>query len=330
MTTNPVVTILIVDDEPNNINYLEQELEEQGYQTVSATDGTEALTKAVIHSPTVILLDVLMPGMDGFSACRALKEREDTQLIPVIIMTALGAIEDRVRGIEAGADDFLTKPVDERELLARVRTAVAHKQLIDRRIQEYTPPTRVFHKEGEFWTIAYKGKVNRVRDSKGLQHIAYLLRHPHHAIHVRYLDTAAIGQGSQEVFPEGSIHEDLGHAGEVLDAKAKAAYWQRLNELQEALAAAKKNNPRQAEQIEQEIEALSQQLRNAVGMGGHDRRNGAHIERARVNVKRAIDAALQKLETLDPELWLHLKTTIKTGTSCSYIPDLKLPSPWQL
>jgi len=330
MSTNPAVTILIVDDEPNNIDYLEQELEEQGYQTVSATNGTDALAKAVIYSPTVILLDVLMPGMDGFSACRALKEREDTQLIPVIIMTALGAIEDRVRGIEAGADDFLTKPVDERELLARVRSAVTHKQLIDRKIQEYTPPTRVFHKEGEFWTVAYKGKVNRVRDSKGLHHIAYLLRHPHRAIHVRDLDTSVLGEGSRAVFPEGSIHEDLGHAGEVLDAKAKAAYWQRLNELQEALAAAKRNNFQQAERIEQEIDALYYQLRHAVGMSGHDRFDGAHVERARVNVKRAIDAALQKIGSLDPELWLHLKTTIKTGISCSYIPDLNLPSPWQL
>ncbi len=330
MAIHSTATILIVDDEPNNINYLEQELEEQGYQTVSATNGTEALAKAVTHSPTVILLDVLMPEMDGFSACRALKEREDTQLIPVIIMTALGAIEDRVRGIEAGADDFLTKPVDDRELLARVRSAVTHKQLIDRRIQEHTAPTRVFHKEGELWTVAYKGKVNRLRDSKGLHHIAYLLRHPHRAIHVRDLDTTAIGEGSREVFPEGSIHEDLGHAGEVLDAKAKAAYWQRLNELQETLAAAKRNNPQQAERIEQEIDALQDQLRHAVGMNGHDRFDGAHIERARVNVKRAIDAALQKIEPLDPELWLHLKTTIKTGMSCSYIPNLNLPSPWQL
>jgi DNA-binding response OmpR family regulator len=329
MVVHPAA-ILIVDDEPNNVDYLQQELEEQGYQTISAANGTEALAKAVIHSPTVILLDVLMPGLDGFSVCRALKEREDTQLIPVIIMTALGAREDRMRGIEAGADDFLTKPVDDRELLARVRSAVTHKQLIDRRIQEHTAPTRVFHKEGEFWTIAYKGKVNRLRDSKGLHHIAYLLRHPHCAIHVRDLDTAVLGEGSRAVFPEGSIHEDLGHAGEILDAKAKATYWQRLNELQETLAMTKKRNPQQAERIEQEIDALYDQLRHAVGINGHDRFDGAHIERARINVKRAIDAALQKIEPLDPELWLHLKTTIKTGTSCSYIPDLKLPSPWQL
>src|SRR5262245_56091827 len=120
MAVNRAATILVVDDEPNNVDYLVQELEEQGYQTVSALNGEEALAKAVILSPTVILLDVMMPGMDGFSVCRILKAQEETQLIPVIIMTALGATEDRIKGHEAGADDFLTKPVDDRELLARV------------------------------------------------------------------------------------------------------------------------------------------------------------------------------------------------------------------
>ncbi len=128
--------ILIVDDEPFNVDYLEQELEDLGYQTVSATSGPEALAKVAAEAPDLILLDVTMPGMDGFTVCRILKEQEETQLIPVVIMTALGAREDRIKGIEAGADDFLTKPVNQLELLARIRTAVKMKQAVDRKFGE--------------------------------------------------------------------------------------------------------------------------------------------------------------------------------------------------
>lgn len=328
MDTQSAATILIVDDEPNNVDYLEQELESEGYRIVSATNGEDAITMALMFSPTVILLDVVMPGVDGFTVCRSLKERKETQLIPIIFMTALGATEDRIRGREAGADDFLTKPVDDRELLARVRSAVKLKQLIDQKSRSTTLPERCFHKEGEFWTIAYKGKVTRVKDSKGLQHIAFLLRHPHRDIHVSSLDTLTLGQGTSEIFPEGNVRGNLGDSGEILDTQTIISYRQRLRELQEELAEAKSRNPEHAEQLEEEMEELYRQLRRGIGIGGRIRVAGAHVERARVNVKRAIDAALQKIETLDPELWLHLKQTIKTGASCSYSPDLKLPSPW--
>ena len=107
-----VPTILIVDDEPKDVDYLEQELEGFGYSTLSASNGAEALAIVEATSPDLILLDVMMPVMDGFKTCSTLKSAEDTRFIPVIIMTALDAVEDRVKGIKAGADDFLTKPVD--------------------------------------------------------------------------------------------------------------------------------------------------------------------------------------------------------------------------
>lgn len=128
--------ILIVDDEPFNVDYLEQELEDLGYETISATNGQEALAKVTTEMPDLILLDVMMPIMDGFTACRLLKENEETRLIPIVIMTALGNVEDRIKGIEAGADDFLTKPVNERELLARIQTALRVKHTIDRKMHE--------------------------------------------------------------------------------------------------------------------------------------------------------------------------------------------------
>ena len=136
----PVATgrskILIVDDEPWNVDYLEQELEDLGYDTVSATNGQEALEKVAAEAPDLILLDVMMPVLDGFTVCRILKEHEETRLIPIIIMTALDAVADRIQGIKAGADDFLTKPVHEEELFARIATALKLKHTVDRRIGE--------------------------------------------------------------------------------------------------------------------------------------------------------------------------------------------------
>src|SRR5919109_2108549 len=97
--------ILIVDDEPFNVDYLGQELEELGYETSSAANGQEALEKVASETPDLILLDITMPIMDGFTACHILKSNEETRLIPIVVMTALDGVEDRIKGIEAGADD---------------------------------------------------------------------------------------------------------------------------------------------------------------------------------------------------------------------------------
>jgi DNA-binding NarL/FixJ family response regulator len=128
--------ILIVDDEPFNVDYLEQELQSQGFLTETAVNGLEALGRVATAPPDLVLLDVMMPELDGIAALRMLKSDPETRLIPVVLMTALNAIEDRVRGIEAGADDFLTKPVDDRELLARIRTALSVKRTIDETVDE--------------------------------------------------------------------------------------------------------------------------------------------------------------------------------------------------
>jgi DNA-binding response OmpR family regulator len=130
--------ILIVDDEPFNVDYLEQELADLGYETISATNGQQALEYVAAEAPDLILLDVMMPVMDGFTVCRLLKAQEETRLIPIVVMTALDAKADRIAGIQAGADDFLTKPVDETELVARIETALKLKHTVDRRLGEFS------------------------------------------------------------------------------------------------------------------------------------------------------------------------------------------------
>ena len=130
--------ILIVDDEPFNVDYLEQALADLGYDTISAANGQEALAKVASDAPDLILLDVMMPVMDGFTVCRLLKAQDETRLIPIVIMTALDARADRITGVQAGADDFLTKPVDEAELIARIETALQLKHTVDRRMGEFS------------------------------------------------------------------------------------------------------------------------------------------------------------------------------------------------
>jgi two-component system cell cycle response regulator len=123
--------ILVVDDIEANVRLLEARLSAEYYEVVTAHDGPTALAVAAAEQPDIVLLDVMMPGMDGFSVCRRLKDDPETRHIPVVLVTALDGRGDRVAGLEAGADEFLTKPIDDVMLFARVRSLTRLKAVID-------------------------------------------------------------------------------------------------------------------------------------------------------------------------------------------------------
>ena len=124
-------TILVVDDTPHNVMLLRDLVEAQGYASIAAASGQEAIEKIAAEAPHLVLLDVVMPGMDGYAVCRTIRADPKTAILPVVMVTALDPSEERIKGLEAGADDFLSKPIIPAELLARVRSLLRIKALHD-------------------------------------------------------------------------------------------------------------------------------------------------------------------------------------------------------
>ena len=114
-------TILIVDDNHDNVEILQTYLESKGYRVASAADGKAALAKLEEVKPALVLLDVMMPGMDGWQVCRTIKNHPDFTKVRVMMVTAKGGFEDKFEGMRSGADDYIVKPVDLTELVEKVR-----------------------------------------------------------------------------------------------------------------------------------------------------------------------------------------------------------------
>ncbi|MBI5641626.1 MAG: response regulator, partial [Nitrospirae bacterium] len=128
---NNPARILVVDDTPANVKLLSGLLTFKGYEVVTAASGAEALEKVETGQPDLVLLDIMMPGMNGYEVCRAIRKNPATEILPVVLVTSLDPAEERINGLQAGADDFLSKPVDEQELLVRVRSLLRIKELYD-------------------------------------------------------------------------------------------------------------------------------------------------------------------------------------------------------
>ena len=173
----------------------------------------------------------------------------------------------------------------------------------------------VLRRDGAGWTVAYGGRAVTLPDMKGLAYLATLVASPGREFHA--ID---LGGGN-----------DLGDAGEMLDAEAKARYKERLADLREELEEAQRfNDLERAARAEHEIGFLTEELGRAVGLGGRTRRAGSAAERARLNVSRAISAALKRIAAQERALGEHLTATVRTGLFCSYNPDPRLPVRWEL
>ena len=132
MTTQQALQhILVVDDVEKNARLLADVLAAKGYRTSKAASGEEALSAIRAEPPDLVLLDVMMPGLDGYAVCRAIRADERTAMLPVVLVTALDPAQERLKGLEAGADDFLNKPVNQAELMARVRSLLRIKAYHD-------------------------------------------------------------------------------------------------------------------------------------------------------------------------------------------------------
>ena len=126
--------ILVVDDTPANIKLFSDLLAAKGYQVCTAANGEDALAQLAREKPDLVLLDIMMPGLNGYEVCRRIRDNPATALLPVVLCTSLDPNQERVKGIEAGADDFLSKPVNQPELFARVKSLLRIKGLQDERL----------------------------------------------------------------------------------------------------------------------------------------------------------------------------------------------------
>ena len=179
--------VLVVDDLPANVKLLEARLSAEYFDVLTASNGPEAIAKCEQGLCDIVLLDVMMPGMDGFEVCRILKGQVATAHLPVVLVTALDQPADRVRGLEAGADDFLTKPIDEVSLIARVRSLTRLKVVIDE-LRNRANTTVALGMIAPFATPSAddgrRGRILIVDDrASSAERLAQALS-PHHTVHV--------------------------------------------------------------------------------------------------------------------------------------------------
>ncbi|HLS46741.1 MAG TPA: AAA family ATPase [Ornithinicoccus sp.] len=189
----------------------------------------------------------------------------------------------------------------------------------------------VFTRDGDVWTVVLGREATRISDLKGMHYLQRLLAAAGREFHALDLSTANLRQAHVGTAPQvDGLWLDSGDAGPLLDAQAKHAYRLRLEELRAEEAEAEElGHSERAGRAREEIDALAQELARAVGLGGRDRRAASQSERARVNVSRAIRAAIERIGQHAPSLGHHLDTTVRTGIYCAYVPDPQATPQWR-
>ncbi len=196
-------TLLIVDDNPTNLSVISDYLDEYGFELMVATDGESGLERAIYARPDLILLDVMMPGIDGFEVCHRLKAHDETREIPVIFMTALASVDDKVRGFEAGAVDYVTKPIQQAEVLARVSTHLRIRDL-SRAEQKRRVLAESLEETGRILSSSLDMRQVPVRI---LERLADVVPYERGSVWLRQDNTAKLV--AQRGFPEGQQNEEL-------------------------------------------------------------------------------------------------------------------------
>jgi CheY-like chemotaxis protein len=179
--------ILIVDDEPFNVDYLEQELEDLGYQTICATNGQEALGRVESGAPDLVLLDIMMPILDGFAVLARLKGNPATRDIPVIVISAMSDMASVVKGIRQGAEDYLPKPFDEVLLRARIAASLEKKRYRDQEIEYLKNVERLTEAAAAVQNATYTASVldSVAARTDALGNLARVFQTMAHEVHVR-------------------------------------------------------------------------------------------------------------------------------------------------
>src|SRR5438270_972150 len=164
--------VLVVDDVPDNVDILQMRLESQGYEVITAGDGEQALAIVRDRLPDLVLMDIMMPKLDGIAAMKQLKADASLPFLPVILVTARADAKDVIAGIEAGGDDYLTKPVDQAALMARVRAMLRIKALHDtvqdqaRRLEDQAAELALWNKDLQARVEAQLGEIQRMSTLK--------------------------------------------------------------------------------------------------------------------------------------------------------------------
>ena len=204
--------ILVVDDTPGNVKLLTDLLTVKGYEVATAESGHEALARIDADCPDLVLLDIMMPGMNGYEVCQRIRQNPATEILPVVMVTALDPSQERTKGIEAGADDFLGKPVNQQELLARVRSLLRVKEYYDT-IQDQKAQLAEWNKKLESRIEEQVAKLDKMGRLKGFlsPHLAEMVMageaadplKPHRsAVTVVYIDLRGFTAFSQVSEPE--------------------------------------------------------------------------------------------------------------------------------
>jgi two-component system, OmpR family, alkaline phosphatase synthesis response regulator PhoP len=222
--------ILIVDDEKDIVEMLTYNLEKEGYTVLTALNGRRALEQAHENQPHLILLDVMMPEMDGWEVCRHLMRDPKTSAIPVVFLTAKGSEVDEVVGLELGADDYIIKPISIRKLVVRVKTALRRKKISDKPAE--TPPD-IIRIDGleinipNYTVIIGKEEINLPK--KEFETLVYLARHRGRVISRDALLNAVWGENIVVVDRTVDVHirkirEKLGTYGEYIETVKGVGY----------------------------------------------------------------------------------------------------------